>query len=178
MLDICRRTGALWLLTPHGLPTDDPYDEAFRVAQLQLESEEAAFGTAALLAAAGFPRSWPGPFGATHRNASRRTSLTESIVLTLTLTLTVTVTLTLILTLALTSRRTSLTESIASFRNLRAPLLRAALAEVQGLLALGGTRRDQLLVDFARWRHQIPSLHLPVRLRARILHDGYRNRYV
>ena len=39
MLDICRRTGALWLLTPHGLPTDDPYDEAFRVAQLQLESE-------------------------------------------------------------------------------------------------------------------------------------------
>ena len=97
MLDICRRTGALWLLTPHGLPTDDPYDEAFRVAQLQLESEEAAFGTAALLAAAGFPRRWPGPFGATHRNASRRTSLTES---------------------------------IASFRNLRAPLLRAALAEV------------------------------------------------
>ena len=145
MLDICRRTGALWLLTPHGLPTDDPYDEAFRVAQLQLESEEAAFGTAALLAAAGFPRRWPGPFGATHRNASRRTSLTES---------------------------------IASFRNLRAPLLRAALAEVQGFLARGGTRRDQLLVDFARWRHQIPSLHLPVRLRARILHDGYRHRYV
>ena len=145
MLDICRRTGALWLLTPHGLPTDDPYDEAFRVAQLQLESEEAAFGTAALLAAAGFPRRWPGPFGATHRNASRRTSLTES---------------------------------IASFRNLRAPLLRAALAEVQGFLALGGTRRDQLLVDFARWRHQIPSLHLPVRLRARILHDGYCHRYV
>ena len=145
MLDICRRTGALWLLTPHGLPTDDPYDEAFRVAQLQLESEEAAFGTAALLAAAGFPRRWPGPFGATHRNASRRTSLTES---------------------------------IASFRNLRAPLLRAALAEVQGFLALGGTRRDQLLVDFARWRHQIPSLHLPVRLPARILHDGYRHRYV
>ena len=102
MLDICRRAGALWLLTPHGLPTDDPYDEAFRVAQLQLESEEAAFGTAALLAAAGFPRRWPGPFGATHRNASRRTSFTESIALTLTLTLTLSLTLSLTLTRTLT----------------------------------------------------------------------------
>ena len=74
LLDVCRRTGALWLLAPHGLHADDPYDEAFRVAQLQLESEEAAFGTAALLAAAGFPRRWAGPFGDAHRNASRHTS--------------------------------------------------------------------------------------------------------
>ena len=28
----------------------------------------------ALLAAAGFPRRWPGPFGDAHRNASRHTS--------------------------------------------------------------------------------------------------------
>ena len=145
LLEICRRTGALWLLTPHGLHADDAYDEAFRVAQLQLEAEDAAFDTAALLATAGFPRRWAGPFGGAHRNASRRTSLTES---------------------------------VASFRNLRAPLLRAALGEVHGYLARGGTRRDQLLVDFARWRHQIPSLHLPLRLRARVLHDGYRHRYV
>ena len=50
-------------------------------------------------AAAGFPRRWAGPFGAAHRNASQRTSLTESVV---------------------------------SFRSLRAPLLRAALEEVHG----------------------------------------------
>ena len=87
------------------------------MAQLQLETEEAAFGTAALLAASGFPRRWAGAFGGAHHNASRRTSLTES---------------------------------IASFRNLKAPLLRAALEEVHGFLAQGGTRRDQLLVDFAR----------------------------
>ena len=54
-------------------------------------------------------------------------------------------------------RRTSLTESITSFRNLRAPLLRAALEEVHGFLARGGTRRDQLLVDFARCCHKIPN---------------------
>ena len=27
LLDVCRRTGALWLLAPHGLHADDPYDE-------------------------------------------------------------------------------------------------------------------------------------------------------
>ena len=73
---------------------------------------------------------------------------------------------------------TSLTESIASFRELHAPLLRRAYSEVADYLARGGTRRDQLLVDYARWRHAVPSVHLPLRLRARVLHDGYRHRYV
>ena len=68
-------------------------------------------------------------------------------------------------------------ESVVSFRDVRAPLLRRAFEEVHQYLAAGGTRRDQLLVDFARWRHQLPSLHLPLRLRAKILHDGYRHRY-
>ena len=105
LLDICRRTGALWLLTPHGLHLEDPYDEAFRVAQLQLDTEENALATAAALAAARFPRRWPGPFAggvaappAAAANASHQTSLTESVV---------------------------------SFRDLRAPLLRLALEEVR-----------------------------------------------
>ena len=51
-------------------------------------------------------------------------------------------------------------------------------AQVHNYIAQGGTRRDQLLVEWARWRHALPSLHLPLRLHARVLHDGYRQRYV
>ena len=61
----------LLLLAPHGLgATDDPYDEAIRVAAQQLDTEENAFTTAARLAAAGNPRRWRGAWGG-------GTSLTE-----------------------------------------------------------------------------------------------------
>lgn len=128
--------------------------QAFRVAQLKLETEERALATAAMLATARFPRRWAGPFRGGRNGTADDTAGDDS------------------------STATSLTESIASFRALHAPLLTRAYDEVAEYLARGGTRRDQLLVDFARWRHSIPSAHLPLRLSARVLHDGYRHRYV
>ena len=133
LLRLCQYTGALLLLAPHGLgATDDPFDEAIRVAAQQLDTEENAFTTAARLAAAGFPRRWRGPWGG----------------------------------------ETSLTEGSVSFRDVRSTAARRALDEVYGLLEANWTRRDQLLTDFVRWRRGVPSLHLPLRMTVRLLHDA------
>ena len=48
-------------------------------------------------------------------------------------------------------------------------LLEVLQAEVFDGMAAGRVRRDQLLQDFARWKHDVPSLHLPLRLRTREL---------
>lgn len=100
---------------------------------MALETEVDAFGTAARMAAAGFPRHWGG-------NATPA------------------------------EPRATLTDGSVSFRDLRSRRLQAALAEVYAELRDGRTRRDQLLVDWARWRHGLPSRHVPLRLRTRVLH--------
>jgi hypothetical protein len=65
-------------------------------------------------------------------------------------------------------------------RALRSAPLNEALGEVYAALCEGRTRRDQLVLDLQRWRRRaaLATLHLPIRVRTRLVHEGsLRSRY-